>query len=179
MRACVFLDRDGVLNRNVLRDGRQNAPRRLEDYRLLPGVQKAVERLKQAGFAIVVVTNQPDIGNRAVDPAIANAMNERLRSKINPDAIEMCPHTRADGCTCRKPKPGMLLTAAKRLGIDLERSFMVGDRFTDIGAGQAAGCFSILLGDGYGEAAVATPDARAANLPKAVDLILNMQAKPK
>lgn len=172
MRSCAFLDRDGVLNRNVLRDGKHCAPRSIRDFQLMPGAVQAVESLRQAGYAIVVVTNQPDVGNGVVSLETANEINSHLRQSIVPDAIEMCPHRQDEGCTCRKPRPGMILRAAERLEIDLANSFMIGDRFSDVAAGKTAGCRTILVGDGLGEAVLAQPDMRAIDLPHAVKLIL-------
>lgn len=170
--AAVFLDRDGVLNRALVRDGKAYAPRSMRDFRLLPGTAKAVAALRGAGFRTVVVTNQPDIGNGLVDRATVEAMNDRLRSRTGVDDIMVCPHRQDMGCACRKPAPGMLLSAARH-GIDLGRSYMVGDRWSDVAAGRAAGCFTIFIDRGYREGCPETPDAVAASLPAAVGLILS------
>ena len=127
-RPAVFLDRDGVINRSEVRDGKPYAPRRLQDFRLLPGVINAIYDLKQAGLLVIVVTNQPDIGNGFVDTGVIDAMHEKLRRVSSIDDILVCPHRQDAGCRCRKPKPGMLIKAAKKWKIDLKKSFMVGDR---------------------------------------------------
>jgi D-glycero-D-manno-heptose 1,7-bisphosphate phosphatase len=177
MRRAVFIDRDGVINRNVPRDGKACAPRTLRDFRLLPGVERAVEQLRQAGFLIVIVTNQPDIGNGDVAPETVEAMHARLRARLAPDAIEMCPHGQDAGCDCRKPKPDMLRRAAKRLDIALPSSFMVGDRGSDILAGRTAGCYTVLVRRSANNAAASTgPDAVVGSLPAAVRRILAMSA---
>ena len=144
-RSAVFLDRDGVINRSLVRDGKPYAPRRLADFRLLPGVTRAVDKLRAAGFLIVVVTNQPDIGNDLVDAPIVDAMHARLRAKIRIDSIMVCPHRQDAGCACRKPKPGMLLGAAARYDVDLGASYMIGDRYKDVEAGRHAGCRTVWI----------------------------------
>lgn len=176
MRRAVFLDRDGVLNRTEVRDGKPYAPRRLEDFRLLPGVAAATKRLKDAGFFLAVVTNQPDIGNGHVTAAVVDEMHRRLRARLPVDAIYTCPHRQQQGCDCRKPKPGMLLAAAAQHGLNLGASFMVGDRMTDVLAGDAAGCYTVLVSrkSGYPESRgfEVTPKARATSFPNAVQIIL-------
>jgi D-glycero-D-manno-heptose 1,7-bisphosphate phosphatase len=172
MRGAVFLDRDGVVNRNVIRDGKPCAPRTLAQFRLLPGVKAATWALRDAGYPIVIVTNQPDIGNNFIAPAIVEAMHERLHAALAPAAIEICPHSQEDGCDCRKPKPGMLMRAAARLGIALEKSFMIGDRWSDVAAGHAVGCRTFLVGRGSPGELPVKPDAIVASMPAAARLIL-------
>ena len=142
---AVFLDRDGVLNRCAVHGGKPYAPRRLADFRLLPGVAQAVRALKRAGFLVVVVTNQPDIGNGRVEAAVVEAMHRKLKARVPVDDIRVCPHRQDADCACRKPRPGMLLAAAADLRIDLKNSYMVGDRRGDIVAGKAAGCYTFLI----------------------------------
>ena len=173
MRRAVFLDRDGVISRSEVRGGKPYAPRRLEDFRLLPGVAQAVLALKQAGFLVVVVTNQPDIGNGLVDPSVVEAMHAKLKARVPVDDIRMCPHRQDANCSCRKPKPGMLLAATKRWNIDLKNSYMVGDRDGDIIAGKAVGCYTLLINRGYSETRRATAEASARSLSAAVRFILS------
>jgi len=178
LRPAVFLDRDGVLNRCEVVNGKPYAPRRLRDFRLLPGVADAVRALKDAGFLLVVATNQPDIGNGLVAAATVAAMHDRLRARLPLDAIELCPHKQAAGCGCRKPKPGMLRRAARRLGISLADSVMVGDRASDIAAGKAAGCRTIFIDRRYRESGPVGADAIARSLPAAVRVILAGTLRP-
>jgi D-glycero-D-manno-heptose 1,7-bisphosphate phosphatase len=172
---AVFLDRDGVLNANIERDGRPVAPWRLEDFKILPGVPEAVSELKRAGFVIVVVTNQPDIATGRTSPATLAAMHDELCRRVQIDDIRVCPHVDADACACRKPKPGMLVEAATDHSIAHDRSWLVGDRWRDIAAGHAAGCRSILVGDWHGDPPQGMRPAyvRAKALPDAVRVILH------
>jgi len=170
---AVFLDRDGVINRSKVRGGKPYAPRHLDDFRLLPGVSKSVDALKRAGFLVVVVTNQPDIGNGLVEASIVEAMHARLRSRVAVDDIRICPHRQDAGCSCRKPKPGMLLAAARQWNIDLKISYMVGDRASDIVAGKAAGCYTLLINRHYSEPLLNAPERTVRSLPAAVRFILS------
>lgn len=172
LRPAVFLDRDGVINRSLVVDGKPYAPRRLKDFRLLPRAAVAVRMLKDAGFVVVVVTNQPDIGNGLVDPTVVEAMNARLGQSMPVDEIKVCPHRQNEGCTCRKPRSGMLLEAVTQHGIDLSASYMVGDRNGDILAGQGAGCYTLLVRRAHLEVVTARPDWRVRSLSEAVRVIL-------
>ena len=108
-RPAIFLDRDGVLVIPEFRDGRSYAPRKLLDFRIYSGAAESAGRLKDAGYTLVVVTNQPDVGNGLVDRSVVEEMHQKLRASVPVDAVEVCYHTTADNCDCRKPKPGMLL----------------------------------------------------------------------
>lgn len=171
-RRAVFVDRDGVINANMERDGRPVAPTTLEDFRLLPGVEDAVRRLRDAGLVVIVVTNQPDIATGRTTRATVEAMHALIRARLPVDDIRMCPHVDADHCACRKPKPGMILAAASERGIDLAASYVVGDRWRDIAAGRAAGCLTILVDNGYEPDRSHPPDAVVRSLTEAVDYIM-------
>lgn len=158
MKPAVFLDRDGVINRSVVRNGRPYPPDTLAEFEFLDGVAEGVERLKSAGFEIVVATNQPDVATGKQRREVVEAMHARVRSELAIDQIMVCYHTDADVCECRKPRPGMLLEASRLLDLDLGRSFMVGDRWRDIEAGQRAGCKTILVECGYDERRAEAPD---------------------
>jgi D-glycero-D-manno-heptose 1,7-bisphosphate phosphatase len=179
MRRAVFLDRDGVLNKAYVRDGKPYSPDTVEEMVIVPNGASALGRLREHGFRLIVATNQPDIARGRLTRSDVEAMNGYLRRELPLDAIEVCIHDDADNCDCRKPKPGLLLNAAKREGIALDESFMVGDRYRDIEAGHSAGCRTILIGDGYGETFKAQPDAKFATLTEAADWILKQPAKPK
>jgi D-glycero-D-manno-heptose 1,7-bisphosphate phosphatase len=173
-RRAVFLDRDGTLTRVFVRRGKAYAPVRMRDFRLLPGVAPAVARLRSAGLLTIVATNQPDLGNGIVGLSLVRRMHEMLRRRLRLDDIRVCPHRQRAGCSCRKPKPGMLLAAAREHAIDLGASFMIGDRASDVLAGAAAGCYTVFIDRGYAETRKAQfhPDATARSLPEAVRRIL-------
>ena len=172
MKRAVFLDRDGVLNRPVVRGGRPYAPTSLNEFEVLPGVFQAVTDLRKAGFVLVVVTNQPDLATGKIRPEVVEAMHQNLRALLPIHDIKTCRHVDEDECSCRKPRPGMLLQAAREWSIDLDRSFMVGDRWRDVSAGKAAGCRTIFVDCGYTEALVDTPDFVVTSLSEAVKIIL-------
>ena len=170
---AVFLDRDGVLVVPEFRDGRSYAPTTLAQFKLDDGAPECLRDLKRAGYLLVVVTNQPDIGNGRVSRAVVDEMHARMRAALPIDDIELCPHRQDEGCACRKPQPGMLMAAADRLGIALGRSFMVGDRAGDIAAGRAAGCRTVFIDLGYtAEPPPAEADYTAASLRDATAYIL-------
>jgi D-glycero-D-manno-heptose 1,7-bisphosphate phosphatase len=169
---AVFADRDGVLCANIIRDGRPVAPTRLEDFRLLPGVEDSVRALKSAGFLIIVVTNQPDVGTGRTPRATVEAMHKIIRAELAVDDIKACFHTNADGCTCRKPKPGMILEAAAERAIDLPASYVVGDRWSDVAAGQEAGCATIFVDYGYKADRVIKADTVVGSFAEAAKVIL-------
>jgi D-glycero-D-manno-heptose 1,7-bisphosphate phosphatase len=171
-KPAVFLDRDGVLVRGEIRDGKLYAPRRLEDFRLLPGAADGVRALHDHGFLTIVVTNQPDIGNGLVAAEVVEAMHAIMRRKLPLDSIEVCPHRQTDGCACRKPKAGLLLAAAERFSVDLSASFMVGDRSSDIVAGRSVGCYTLFIDRGYDRCTDVRPDAVVGSVRQAVQHIL-------
>ncbi|MBI4425474.1 MAG: HAD family hydrolase [Elusimicrobia bacterium] len=173
MTRAVFLDRDGVLNRTRVEGGRPLPPKTLADFEIIPGVPEAVERLKQAGFRAIVATNQPDVATGKQTRSAVEAMHRRLLEAVPLDGIMVCYHVDEDRCGCRKPKPGMLLQAARERGLELPASFMVGDRWRDIEAGLNAGCKTVLIGDGYGEAFPRAADARFPSLPDALPFLLS------
>jgi D-glycero-D-manno-heptose 1,7-bisphosphate phosphatase len=172
---AVFLDRDGVINRGVVRDGKPYPPASLEEFELFPGVPDAIRALKGAGFRIIVVTNQPDVATGKQRREVVQAMHERLCRDLPIDTVKVCYHVDADGCSCRKPKPGMLLEAAAEWSIRLQQSYMVGDRWRDIAAGKAAGCKTILVEGNYQEQPADSPDAVVTSLWEASELILNQR----
>ncbi|RMD60586.1 MAG: transaldolase [Alphaproteobacteria bacterium] len=173
LRKAVFLDRDGVINRAWIKNGRPFPPPSPADFSLLPGVAAAVRRLHAAGYLIVVCTNQPDVATGRQSREAVEAMHAKLRSWLPVDDIRVCYHIDEHDCTCRKPRPGMLTGAAAALGIDLGRSYMVGDRWRDIEAGQAAGCFPILIESDYSECRPDPPFIRVSSLAEAAAFIIN------
>lgn len=176
--SAVFLDRDGVLVRAVRGDGPPRSASTVDELALLPDAVEACTALKAAGYALVVVTNQPEIARGTVDAEIVARQNDVLREAVPLDDVVVCPHDDADGCDCRKPNPGMLLAAADRLGVDLAASFMVGDRWRDVEAGHAAGCRVVFVDHGYDERLQSEPDAVVGSVGDAARWILALCARP-
>lgn len=176
---AVFLDRDGVINRALTRDQKPYPPMSLAEFEILPGVPEACAQLKHAGFLLVVATNQPDVGRGTLDQSLVEEIHAHLRQTLPIDRVEVCYHAGkgASDCDCRKPKPGMLLRAARELGIDLTRSWMVGDRWRDIDCGHAAGCWTVFIDYGYDEALRQLPDFRVKNLTEAAQVILDASGR--
>jgi D-glycero-D-manno-heptose 1,7-bisphosphate phosphatase len=172
VKRAVFLDRDGVLVKANVINGKSYAPRDLSDFKILSGSHEALINLKGLGFLLIVVTNQPDVGNGLVEKRIINQMHKNLANALPLDEIYVCFHSQEDGCSCRKPRAGLLKTAAKRHKIDLRQSYMIGDRKGDIEAGQTAGCFSIFIDHKYAEAPPSHPDAIACDVKVASEIIM-------
>ncbi|MBC8249766.1 MAG: HAD family hydrolase [Anaerolineales bacterium] len=170
---AVFLDRDGVINRALVREGKPYPPDTLAQLEVLPGVPEALARLKAAGYQLIVVTNQPDVARGRQTRAAVEEMHQALAAQLPIDAFQVCYHDDADRCACRKPAPGLLLAAARDWQLDLSASYLVGDRWRDVEAGRRAGCATILIDYGYAEPAGSPPDARVRSLPEAVDWILS------
>ncbi len=171
-RRAVFLDRDGVINRAIVRNGKPYAPTTLAELEILPGVPEALERLRGAGWLNIVVTNQPDVGAGRMPREIVTQMHQKLMRELALDTIKVCYHVDADRCACRKPMPGMLLEAAGELHVNLEASFVVGDRWRDIAAGQRAGCKCFFVAYGYSEKEPDKPYLAVNSLAEAAGLIL-------
>jgi D-glycero-D-manno-heptose 1,7-bisphosphate phosphatase len=171
-RRAVFLDRDGVINRAPVRDGLPCSPGKLEALELLPQVGAALGALRLHGYALIIVTNQPDVARGRSTRTAIEQMHARLRHRLPLDAILTCYHDHADACDCRKPRAGLLLRAAAELAIDLSASFMIGDRWRDIDAGRSAGCRTFFVDYGYREPQPAHFDYRVRSLPEAAAIIL-------
>lgn len=173
MRKAIFLDRDGVLNQTVFRNGKPRAPYTLEEFSLYPGVEEAIQLLKEMDFLLIVVTNQPDVARGWVTREAVDMVNNKIKELIHLDDIKICFHTDNDQCQCRKPRPGMLLEASSQWGINVSESFMIGDRHSDVEAGIKAGCKTILIGDGDHSTEV-KPDFQKSSLLEAARLIASM-----
>jgi len=176
---AVFLDRDGVINRALEHEEKPYPPRNLAEFEIYPEVPAACAKLKAAGFLLVVATNQPDVGRGTLDQSIVEQIHAHMTSVLPIDRIEVCYHAGQghSNCDCRKPKPGMLLHAARELNIDLKQSWMVGDRWRDVDCGHAAGCKTIFINRGYAEELRQKPDFTVKNLAEAADIILSQKGK--
>ena len=164
LRRVVFLDRDGIL----LDLGHEGSGKGTGGM-VVPGAKAVLDSLKAAGFDLICVTNQPDIAKGTLRRDVTDRVHHALRRVLPLSNIIMCPHDKDADCKCRKPKPGMLLSVKD---VDYARSYMVGDRWSDVAAGEAAGCTTILVGTGYGELFPTTPQWRAADLATAAQIIL-------
>ena len=172
MRPAIFLDRDGVLNRAIVRHRRPYPPSGLDELELADGAAEACLRLQNAGLPLIVVSNQPDITRGITTQDAVQEVNTWLMDRLPLTEIRICPHDDNDDCSCRKPKPGMLLSAASELGIDLAASVMVGDRWRDIEAGKRAGCRTVWIDCNYDERSPEAPDLRTTSLLGATGWII-------
>ena len=172
MRQAVFLDRDGVINRALVREGKPYPPANLSDMEILPGVSAALTLLHEAGFTLIVVTNQPDVARGTTPKAVVEEINNYLAGCLPIDEFRTCYHDSGDNCDCRKPLPGALLAAAKQHDIDLCKSYMIGDRWRDAEAGQRAGCQTIFIDYGYAEKQPESVNYRVGSLTEATQIIL-------
>lgn len=188
-RAAVFLDRDGTINVE------KNYLHKIADFEFIPGAQKAIKKLKDAGYLVIVVSNQAGVARGYFDEAAVEELHQYIQAELlafgtSIDAFYYCPHHPDEGlgaykvqCDCRKGNPGMLLQAAREHAVDLQRSCMVGDKLADIEAGQRAGCQSILVLTGYGEKTALNPAAedveKCPSIVFAAKLILDKGAEEK
>ncbi len=172
MGRAVFLDRDGVINRAIVREGKPYPPKDLSELEIIAGVPEALAALKQADYVLIVVTNQPDVARGTVAKDVVEGINQHLKERLPLDEFRTCYHDDHEHCDCRKPAPGALLAAAAEHGIDLQASYMVGDRWRDVEAGQRAGCKTIFIDYGYSEKQPAQVDFRVHSLKEAALAIL-------
>ena len=168
----MFLDRDGVIARDV------HYCRRVEDFEILPAVPEAIKLLNEHGFRVVVITNQSGIARGLFTEATLHQIHRHMEEELagqgaRLDAIYYCPHHPDDGCQCRKPRPGLLIKAAQELGVDLAKSFMVGDSEIDIQTGKAVGSQTVLITSGPDKELVDPPDYVAGSLLQAVKWIID------
>lgn len=168
----MFLDRDGVINRAIVRDGKPHPPQSLREVEIVPGAALALQQLHEQGFLLIVVTNQPDVARGTQERATVEAINAHLASELPIDEFLVCYHDDAEACQCRKPKPGGILDAAARHDIDLGSSYLIGDRWRDVEAGQRAGCSSYFIDYGYAERQPVPPFARVHSLAEAAERIV-------
>ena len=171
MRRAVFLDRDGVINRAIVRNGMPYPPPNIDQLEVLPGVSEALNKLHAADYLLIVITNQPDVARGTANKSDIEKMNSQLLSQLPLDDIKTCYHDGSDDCLCRKPLPGALHEAAKEYDIDLSKSFMVGDRWRDIEAGRRAGCKTFFVNYDYIEQQPKAPDFIVSSLLEAQKII--------
>lgn len=175
MKRAIFLDRDGVINKVILKEGKPFSPRKFERFELFGEIREVLEKFRREDFLNIVITNQPDITRNLIKWETLERMHKFIKENLPIDDIFVCPHDDIDSCQCRKPKPGMLLEAAKKWDIDLNGSFLIGDRWKDIEAGKNAGCITILIDYLYNKEVGS--DFRVNDLHSAIKIILNSKKK--
>ena len=176
VRRAVFLDRDGVLNEAVVRNGKPYPPASAAEVRLVDGAAESLAQLKDLGYFLLVVTNQPDVARGTQTMEELGAINAVLDAALPLDAFFICPHDSGDGCECRKPKPGLLLAGAEHWELSLAHSYMIGDRWRDLDAAAAAGVPGVWIDYGYNEQGPSSaPAATVKSLREAVEWIVNQE----
>lgn len=169
---AVFLDRDGVINKAFIRKGKSYPPSSMDELEILPGVLDALNALKAADFLTIVVTNQPDVANGITSKETVMNIHQFLMRQLPIDEVYTCFHNDHDRCACRKPLPGLLFEAARNYHIDLHNSYMIGDRWRDIEAGQLAQCRTFFINYGYLEKQPTSFDYQVRSLNEAAQIIL-------
>lgn len=173
MRKAIFLDRDGVINQTIVKAGKPYPPASLDELKLYNDTELSLKKLKLAGYLLIVVTNQPDVARGKTSRILVEGIHQALLSILPLDDILVCFHDDHDHCECRKPLPGLIFHAANSYKIDLKNSFMIGDRWKDIEAGQRAHCKTIWLDYAYHEPAPKiAPDFKTHSLNEATNWIL-------
>tara|TARA_B100000686_G_scaffold287263_1_gene312616 strand:- start:60 stop:590 length:531 start_codon:yes stop_codon:yes gene_type:complete len=173
MNKAVFFDRDGVLNRVIVRDGKPYPPSNLSEFEILPGTKEALIKLKLERFLLIVVTNQPDVGRGKQEREKVEEMHTLLKRNLPLNDIFVCWHGLDNECDCRKPLPGLLFQASKKWQIDLKKSLIIGDRWRDIDSGHAAGCKTIFIDYKYDEELNIQPDYSATSIQDATQWVID------
>ena len=171
---AIFWDRDGVINKVIMRNGEPSSPWKLEEFEIFPDVKECLEMSKEMGFLNIVFTSQPDISRGNLKIEELEKMHKMMLDTLLVDEVKFCPHDDKDNCSCRKPKPGLILEAAEKWSIDLEKSYVIGDSWKDIKAGKAAGCKTFLLRREYNKDYQKDYDFEVNNLKKMVEVIKNL-----
>jgi D-glycero-D-manno-heptose 1,7-bisphosphate phosphatase len=175
-RRGVFLDRDGVLNEPIIRNGRPFPPASVQETVLTLNADICLRRLKSLGFLLVVVSNQPDVRRGTTGRDRVEEIHQFLSEQLPLDDFFVCYHDDEDKCNCRKPLPGLIHQAAEKYGIELDGSYMIGDRWRDMDAGAAAGCRTVFIDRGYDERKPdSLSDITVSSLSQAVDWILDQE----
>ena len=176
MTKAIFLDRDGVIINSIVINGKPYAARKLESIKILPNVKESLNRLKFDNWKIFVVTNQPDVARGIISKEDVEEINTYLEKMLPITKFYTCYHDDEDSCNCRKPKPGFLISAALTNEIDLNKSYMIGDRWKDIEAGKRAGCKTFFIDYDYKEKKPTNYTYRVKSLNEAVEIIMGQVA---
>ena len=178
-KVAVFLDRDGVINHPIVREGKPYPPTSSEEFRIMDGVADGCRELKAAGYLLIVATNQPDVGRGTLVQAVVEEIHSKMLKMLPIDCVKVCYDAGGEPASpFRKPAPGMLLESAAEFHLDLGLCWMIGDRWRDIDCGSSAGCSTIFLDYGYDEDLRTPPDFRVKTFSQAVSLILNTNKTP-
>ena len=172
---AVFLDRDGVINRSLVKDGKPFPPHSLDVFEILPEIPESLLFLKKKGFMLIVLTNQPDVGRGKQKRKIVEKMNNYLLEQLPLDGIYVCWHGKDGECNCRKPLPGLLFKAVKDWEIDIQKSYLIGDRWRDIDMGVTAGCKTIFIDYQYNECLNFSPNYKTYSIKDAVNWIVKKE----
>jgi D-glycero-D-manno-heptose 1,7-bisphosphate phosphatase len=175
VKTGIFLDRDGVINRAIVRNGIPYSPREIKDFEILEGVKEALEILHKTEILPVVVTNQPDVSRGLISEEMVERQHSKLNEVLGIEHFYTCYHDDSDSCDCRKPKIGLFIEASKRLDIVLAASFLVGDRWKDVQAGQKAGCSCFFIDYQYSEKQPHPPFRRINSLLEVVRIITGVK----
>jgi len=171
LRKAIILDRDGIINKIVIRNGKASSPRKLGEFKFLPNIKKYLESFREMGFLNIVFTNQPDISRGLLKREELRKMHKFISEILPIDEIKFCPHDDNDNCSCRKPKPGLILEAAKKWSIDLKKSYVIGDGWKDMAAGKRAGCKTFLMRRKYNKNLQSGFDFGVNNLKEVIKII--------
>lgn len=171
---AIFLDRDGVINKTIIFEGKTYPPKDISELRILPKVKSSLKLLKKKGFLLIVITNQPDVARKKANIKDVETLNQFIMKSLCLDAIFTCYHDESDNCLCRKPKPGNIIKAAEKFNINLKKSFMIGDRWKDIDAGKIAGCKTFFIDYSYNEKQPKNFNYKVESLYEATKIILGL-----
>lgn len=168
---AIFLDRDGILVIPITHKAKGYAPRKLEDFKYYDDAYKSIKAIQQSEYLSIVVSNQPDFADGSLPISILETMSRKLISELGVDDVYNCTHSPLGDCECRKPKSGMFLKAAECWNIDLNRSWMIGDRDSDIESGKNAGCQTIFIQRNWAAESGKNSDYQVLSLYEAIGII--------
>ena len=171
LNRAVFLDRDGVINQAQVRGGRPYSPMNMTEFFWVEPIKDVTRELKNLGYLLFCVTNQPDVRRGLQRREVVESFHRAILTEIPIEKIFTCYHDDSDNCSCRKPRPGLIVEAQREYGLNLTESWLIGDRWKDIDAGAKAGCNTVFLEYGYDEKLRTRPDHTISNLAELVPLI--------
>ena len=170
-KKAVFLDRDGIINEPIVKGGKPFSPESVEQFKFCSGISELSNQLVDCDFILFIVTNQPEVARGTILKRKVEEIHDHIRSALPIKEIMSCYHDDQDNCECRKPKPGAIINACRRYFLEPEKSYMIGDRWKDIDAGNAAGCKTIFLDRGYNERKPTTQNYTVSSIKEVVDII--------